>query len=191
MTFKKIALLLFFLGLIPLSCFEKVDPYYVISEMTLENYRDAKLLHPVNSTDSLTVDSVFICSRLNVGYISALQAPDFTSSAMASTKAKPGRQGLKDKIASWSFKSNGPFSGQLVGTDLKRFLKPFSTGKYIDPELFIEQLNDRAIMSPSANYNLVFKLTGRPIEQLTQTFTLQFIFESGRVLSSQTSLTWK
>lgn len=197
MRFIRYFLIVLFMGFIPISCFDKAEyPYYSINDMTIGLYKDINVTKLINPVDSVENDSVFLKFSFVIDYIAFKKMIDLEYSCYAMKKPYNGYKGLKDKIDTIYFTSNNVFNGSPAGVNLLKILKTVgisgSSGKFVEGDNYlISILNDYAGDYPKTTSVETLYLSERPADSLKHNFTFKIIFKSGKILSSNTQITWK
>ncbi len=182
---RRIIFILLFIGLIPIAC-EKVDGYFKITDLTCDTYKDDSLSQTIGLNDTITSNSIYFKINLSYDYISynpTTPSFDFSQSALAYDKRKPGYKGLKDKLKSIKIYTDNVFNGNQAGSDLKDFFKWHDIqwdGQKKSIDSLVLVLNTESIFIGDANkYYLKVILNQKPIDGLNQVFNFDFIYENG------------
>lgn len=196
MTFKRFLFVLFFLGLIPVSCWYKDVPQYTsLGYMSVEAFYDESLIMPIADTDSISDSIIYFKLNSKVSYISSLPKLDLTNTSYAMTKPKSGYDGLKIKLSDIRITSDNLLNGNAVGTNLasyftwivNEFQPIYSTNE------FKEELNDNSnYFYYTGNDYFTLVLKTKPTDSLSHRFTFDFIYVDGTVQSTTSEkLTWQ
>jgi hypothetical protein len=189
MPVKRFLFLLLFLGLIPFSCGTK-DPYYELSNLSLEAYRDNDLSSKIYPTDTVDQQEVFFKASMNLDYVSTLKIA-LSSQLLAFKKAQNGYKGLKTHLSHLNFFSDKLFNGRMPGSPLGDLLICREYLADLDLSKTVEGLNERGPCCKEENYEMKFYLKQRPNDSLSHHFTLEFNFSDGTKMSSQARVNWK
>ncbi|MDX6189715.1 hypothetical protein SGQ83_10160 [Flavobacterium sp. Fl-318] len=194
---RNILILVFFLGIIPISC-ESVDPYYKIDNLTCQAFKDEALTNVVKPIDIISENKVYFKINMSYTYVANIEKSrqwfNFTTSAYAFSKGTPGIDGLKDKLKTIEIFSNNNFNGKPAGTDIKDLFKWHDVqwdGQQKTIDSLVIALNQSSFFIGGNPYFLKLILMGKPNDNLPQTFTFNFVYENGsRQLVSSTDINW-
>ncbi len=192
MGIKNCLIVLFFLGVFPLSFCAPEYPYYTIEHISLDAYKDKAFTKRQAATDSIFKDTVYIQLKLGTSFTAQNLDFSFANTCFATTKPSNGYKGLRDKIIDIQFTSDQTFNGRIAETNINTILNTSFIYRASDFEEFEIRLND----GPPSYYartgkDLILYITEKPKDNLSHNFTLKFIFESGKILSGNLSLVWK
>jgi len=168
-----------------LSCCTDIKPHWDIDDFTITFIDDNGV--SINQ-DSTTSDSLNIYLNLQNSFLSNtwIEHP-FINSAYALSCEPGGYDGIKDKLSIITFSSDQDFNTIEAAEKLDEIIIPNSFDGSRTVEEQIENIND----GYGAYYELQFKLTERPTNNLTHRFTITMDFESGKSISVTSSdVTW-
>ncbi len=197
MNLKKSLILLYFLGLLPLSCIVKgqKDKYFTITDIKLEVYQDKWHQTKRNESDKITTDSLFIKFKFTPTYMAISEVNlGWQNHCQATKVPPPGYLGLKTKLKAINFFSDSDFNGKTKGNDLSEFIYYNLNGKINDQsglQSMIDYMNG-SIRSQYYNYNECgFCFIRKPSGSKKHQFTIELIYESGEVTKSNIDLIWR
>ena len=168
-----------------LSCCTDIEPHWNIDDFTITFIDDNGLLVNQNATNS---DSLSIFLNLQNSFLSNvwIEHP-FINSAYALSCEPGGHDGIKDKLSTITFSSNQDFNNIEAGENLNDLI----ISNHYDGSTTIEELIENLNDSFGAYFELMFKLTEKPTNNISHRFTIIMDFESGKSISTTSNeITW-
>ncbi len=196
MNLKKTLILLYCLGLFPLSCIRERQKlkYFTISETKLSAYYDKWHQLPKNETDSIKKDSLFIKLFFKPTFIvSANINLGWQNQCFANKILPAGYLGIKTKLNSIKLFSNATFNGKAAGSDLGELVYYSINGKLNNEaglQSMIAYFNGAGNSQYSYN-DIGFYFAQKAGEIKKHTFTLEMQDVNGEIIKSNIDLIWK
>jgi hypothetical protein len=165
------------------SCSSKGD-YIKIVGFNVELYdRTDGRANPLQNGDTTYADTLRIPTEISIDYIA--QNLSSTNSAYAYDPPKSGIEGLKSKIRSIVFSSDGPFQGLPANTSLNEFI----TCNYMHTrdDISIDSLKN-VFNSNYVYTQCTFYINAKSNYYSLQKFTMVFEFENGENIQFETPI---
>ncbi len=196
-TFKRFLFIVFFLGLIPTSCWKKENRrHFRLGDFAINVYDNHSSLNKIDSTTSVSDSTILFRLYSTISYLANQTRFSLINKSYATSKPRPGKDGLDIKLSDIKITSDKLFNGITSGTKLNSLFKWQKT--YRDASLaeineLINELNAEDInQCCDENYEFDFVLQSKPTDSLTHRFTFDFIYVDGTVQSATSEkLTWE
>jgi hypothetical protein len=192
MNLKKLLIMLYCLGLFPLSCIREGQKlkYFTISETKLVAYQDKLHQQPKNDADTIKNDSLFLRFNFKPTFTASININlGWQNQCFANKIPAEGYLGLKTKLISIKLFSNAIFNGKSAGNDLGGLVYYSINGK----------INSQSGLQPMIDYlnnqyrydDIGFCFAQKANDVKKHIFTLELQDESGEMIKSTIGLVWK
>jgi hypothetical protein len=196
MNLKKTLIMLYCLGLFPLSCIREGQKlkYFTIAKSKLEVYQDKQHLILRNEADTIKSDSIFLRFNFTPTFLASTNINlGWQNECFANKLLPPGYLGLKTKLVSIKLFSNATFNGITAGSNLAEKVHYSINGK-IKSESGLQSMVDYLNGSGNHQYDyndIGFCFTQKASEIKKHTFTLELQDLAGEITRAGIDLVWE